>query len=187
MFYQAPLHWLEQDWPLSASFGIAEAERNGLRYAYLPVTSSTITAADLVAFDKLVADNPKPILAHCRSGTRCSQVTCRVDPQHQQRQVQLLQHLLTGSGQVFALRQLQRLHRIAQEYLRQHSGDLCAPKTCDQYFIHGLSHWLGMDVHDVGNIQTPLAPGMSATCPFRSIMRGAFLFFSRSRYAPARR
>lgn len=23
----APLRWLEQDWPLSASFGIAEAER----------------------------------------------------------------------------------------------------------------------------------------------------------------
>ncbi len=56
--------------PVTAADAKAEAERNGLRYAYLPVTSSTITAADLVAFDKLVAENPKPILAHCRSGTR---------------------------------------------------------------------------------------------------------------------
>ena len=56
--------------PVTAVEAKAEAERNGLIYAYLPVTSSTITAADLVAFDKLVAENPKPILAHCRSGTR---------------------------------------------------------------------------------------------------------------------
>jgi diguanylate cyclase (GGDEF)-like protein len=27
LVHQAPLRWLEQDWPLSASFGIAEAER----------------------------------------------------------------------------------------------------------------------------------------------------------------
>jgi Xaa-Pro aminopeptidase len=58
---------------------------------------------------------------------------------------------------------LLQLHRIAQGYLRHHSGDLCAPKTCDQYFIHGLSHWLGMDVHDVGPHDAPLAPGMVLT------------------------
>jgi uncharacterized protein (TIGR01244 family) len=57
--------------PIAAAEAKAEAERLGLRYDYLPVTSSTITAADLVAFDKLVKDSPKPIVAHCRSGTRC--------------------------------------------------------------------------------------------------------------------
>ncbi len=35
--------------------------------------------------------------------------------------------------------------------------------TCDAYFIHGLSHWLGMDVHDVGSYAEPLAPGMVLT------------------------
>jgi len=58
---------------------------------------------------------------------------------------------------------LLQLHRIAQAYLRQHSGDLCAPKTCDAYFIHDLSHWLGMDVHDVGPHDATLAPGMVLT------------------------
>ena len=58
---------------------------------------------------------------------------------------------------------LKHLYRIAQGYLRQHSGDLCAPKTCDQFFIHGLSHWLGMDVHDVGPHDAPLLPGMVLT------------------------
>lgn len=58
---------------------------------------------------------------------------------------------------------LQRLNMVSRDYMKEHSGDLCAPGTCDQYFIHGLSHWLGMDVHDVGNYQAPLAPTMVFT------------------------
>lgn len=30
---------------------------------------------------------------------------------------------------------------------------LLAEKACKQYFIHGLGHWLGLDVHDVGDYQ----------------------------------
>ncbi len=56
-----------------------------------------------------------------------------------------------------------QLNRIARGYMRDNSGDLCQPGTCDRYFIHGLSHWLGMDVHDVGDYGTPLAPGMVLT------------------------
>jgi Xaa-Pro aminopeptidase len=31
------------------------------------------------------------------------------------------------------------------------------------WFMHGTSHWLGMNVHDVGDYNTPLAPGMVLT------------------------
>ncbi len=55
------------------------------------------------------------------------------------------------------------LDRIARRYLREHSGDLCAPANCADLFVHGLGHWLGMYVHDVGDYRTPLAPGMVLT------------------------
>jgi Xaa-Pro aminopeptidase len=58
---------------------------------------------------------------------------------------------------------MRRLGEIARDYMRQHSGNLCDTVTCDAYFIHGLGHWLGMDVHDVGDYSTPLAPGMVFT------------------------
>jgi Xaa-Pro aminopeptidase len=55
------------------------------------------------------------------------------------------------------------LNRISREYMKAHSGDLCGAKTCDNYYPHSLSHWLGMDVHDVGDYRTPLAAGMVFT------------------------
>ena len=58
---------------------------------------------------------------------------------------------------------VQQLDRIAREHMRANSGTLCGTVTCDRHFVHGLSHWLGMDVHDVGQMDTPLAPGMVLT------------------------
>lgn len=33
-----------------------------------------------------------------------------------------------------------------------------------QYFMHGTSHFLGLDVHDVGSYDEPIKPGMVFTC-----------------------
>ena len=58
---------------------------------------------------------------------------------------------------------LATLDRLAREYLRLHSGTLCGDTPCDRYFVHGLSHWLGMNVHDVGGYTRRLEPGMVFT------------------------
>lgn len=55
------------------------------------------------------------------------------------------------------------LNSIARDYIRRSrlraGGDL----TMDNFFIHGLSHYIGMNVHDVGDYTKPLAPGCVIT------------------------
>ncbi len=49
----------------------AEAKRLGLEYRYIPVVTGAITRRDITAFQNAVLRGPQPVLAHCRSGTRC--------------------------------------------------------------------------------------------------------------------
>ncbi len=54
------------------------------------------------------------------------------------------------------------LHQQAVELFRQMR---LGPKKepLDRFFVHGISHHLGMDVHDPGDSAAPLAPGMVVT------------------------
>ena len=49
----------------------AEAEANGLAFAFVPVISGAIVPKDVADFRAALADLPSPVLAYCRSGTRC--------------------------------------------------------------------------------------------------------------------
>ena len=49
-----------------------EAKIYGLEYYHMPVFSGQITSQQVAMFTKLLENAPKPILAFCRTGTRCS-------------------------------------------------------------------------------------------------------------------
>jgi Xaa-Pro aminopeptidase len=52
--------------------------------------------------------------------------------------------------------------RAAYEYINSHGKDLHG-KPLGPYFIHGLGHHIGLDVHDPGEYCAPLKPGMIVT------------------------
>src|SRR6267378_59220 len=53
-------------------------------------------------------------------------------------------------------------YQAAREYINSRGKDLHG-KSLGQYFIHGLGHHIGLDVHDPGEYCTPLRPGMVIT------------------------
>lgn len=59
------------DQPSSADVGAA-AEAAGLLYIYMPVVSGSLNEDNISDFRKALADVPKPVLAYCRTGTRCT-------------------------------------------------------------------------------------------------------------------
>lgn len=54
------------------------------------------------------------------------------------------------------------LQQIVTEYFRMHGRDM-EGRSLDRYYIHGISHHLGLDVHDPGDRERPLEPGMVIT------------------------
>jgi Xaa-Pro aminopeptidase len=59
-------------------------------------------------------------------------------------------------------RQADSLDKVARDYIASHGKDLHG-NSLDQYFIHGLGHYVGLDVHDAGDYTVPLDKGMVFT------------------------
>jgi Xaa-Pro aminopeptidase len=54
------------------------------------------------------------------------------------------------------------LHDVAYNFINSHGKDLHG-EPLGKYFIHGLSHYVGLNVHDAGDYDLPLSPGMVFT------------------------
>jgi Xaa-Pro aminopeptidase len=54
------------------------------------------------------------------------------------------------------------LNKVAKDYIKTHGKDLHG-QPLDQYFIHGLGHYIGLGVHDPNDYKVPLGPGMTFT------------------------
>ncbi len=57
---------------------------------------------------------------------------------------------------------LDSLYQVAYDYINSHGKDLHG-QPLGQYFIHGLGHYVGLNVHDVGDTRARLGPGMVFT------------------------
>jgi Xaa-Pro aminopeptidase len=54
------------------------------------------------------------------------------------------------------------LYQAAYDYINSHGKDSDG-QPLGQYFIHGLSHYVGLNVHDDGDYSLPVGPGMVFT------------------------
>jgi Xaa-Pro aminopeptidase len=54
------------------------------------------------------------------------------------------------------------LYKAAYDYINSHGKDSHG-RPLGQYFIHGLSHYVGLNVHDEGDYSVPVGPGMVFT------------------------
>jgi len=54
------------------------------------------------------------------------------------------------------------VYKIAYDYINSHGKDRRG-KPLGQYFVHGLGHNIGLNVHDPGDLCRPMAPGMVVT------------------------
>lgn len=54
------------------------------------------------------------------------------------------------------------LHQIAYDYINTHGHDLHG-QPLGKYFVHGLGHYVGLDVHDPGDPAAPLEAGTVLT------------------------
>ena len=54
------------------------------------------------------------------------------------------------------------IYNVAYDYINSHGKDLHG-EPLGKYFIHGLGHFVGLDVHDAGDYDVTLAPGMVFT------------------------
>jgi len=95
---------------------------------------------------------------YCSDLTRTYPISGRFTP----RQRELYEIVLQAQNKVLeSLRpgiSIFELRRIAFNYINSHGADLHG-NTLGQYFVHGLSHFVGLQVHDVGSEHAPLRAG----------------------------
>jgi Xaa-Pro aminopeptidase len=65
-------------------------------------------------------------------------------------------------GMDYCQRGSKSVYKIAYDYINSHGKDLHG-QSLGRYFIHGLGHGIGLDVHDPGDYCAPFEPGMVVT------------------------
>jgi sulfide:quinone oxidoreductase len=99
--------------PGQPAFGPIEeaAAALGIKTAYQPVSPNSVSDADGAAFGKLLEELPKPILAYCRSGTRCTVLWALSEAPRRPHKDIVLQAMRAGYDLTGLIPRLLELHR----------------------------------------------------------------------------
>lgn len=154
-----------------------EFERRGCEWpAYPPVVGSGFystvlhygqNSRQMEAGDLLVMDVGGAYSGYASDITRTLPVSGRFTP----RQREIYEIVLGAQNAALAaakpgitLGRLTKsgLHQVAFDYINTHGKDLKG-QPLGQYFIHGLGHSVGLNVHDPFDYNQPLQPGMVVT------------------------
>jgi Xaa-Pro aminopeptidase len=68
---------------------------------------------------------------------------------------------VSGKSKILG-RESDSIAKVAYDYINTHGKDLHG-EPLGKYFIHGLGHYIGLNVHDEGDYTIPLGPGMVFT------------------------
>ncbi len=122
-----------------------------------------LSRAQLQDGDMLLIDAAAEFGYYTADVTRTFPVNGRFTPRQRE-----IYNLVLGAQQaaIDALKPgitMAELNRISRTYMDTHSGTLCGEAPCTRYFIHGLGHPVGLDVHDINPYFTEMRPGMTVT------------------------
>lgn len=118
----------------------------------------TVNCAQLQPDDLVVVDCGADVDHYCSDLSRTYPVSGKFNPRQRELYtivLELQEYIakLVKPGYFFTNPNMpeKSLNHLAKEFL--------AKKGLDSYFIHGIGHFLGLDVHDVGDINDPLDEG----------------------------
>lgn len=146
------------------------------REAYAPIVGTGINATILhyTALDARIEPGDLVVMdVGCEYGGYAADLTRTVpaDGHFTPRQREIYEIVLGAQkaaaaalkpGMTFAPTGPNSLTRIAREYIDTHGRDR-EGRPLGRYFIHGLGHHIGLNVHDAGDPYRPLEPGMVVT------------------------
>ena len=105
--------------------------------------------------DIVVVDVGAEYSGYSADVTRTFPVSHRFSPRQREIYQIVLDAQKAAIAQIRPGRTIREIHAAAVDYIKS--------KGYEKYFIHGTSHHIGLDVHDVGNGSRPLEAGMVIT------------------------
>ncbi|HXP84612.1 MAG TPA: Xaa-Pro peptidase family protein [Bryobacteraceae bacterium] len=166
------LHAGQYEYQIAAVMTNVYFERGCERSAYMPIVGSGPNSTILhYSSNKRRADAGEVVLMDV--GAECSDYatdvtrTVPVSGKFTPRQREIYEIVLGAQKAAIAavkpgVRIRENLYRIAYDYINTHGKDANGD-ALGKYFTHGLTHHVGLDVHDLSDNNVPLEAGMVIT------------------------